>query len=335
MREVLLIKLGELVLKGLNRIRFEECLISHIERRIKRHGNFEVYTMQSTIYIEPLDENADILGAESEIPCIFGIVAYARAVSCEKDFDKICAAAAEYSKDELMSAGTFRVEAKRSDKSFPMTSPEISRELGAYLISQYPHLKVNLREPEALVSVEIRDRFAYVHPKSKKGAGGLPVGMNGRAALLLSGGIDSPVSGYMMARRGAKLSAVHFFSYPYTSERAKLKVIELTRILTAYAGVIELFVVPFTRIQEEIRKKCPEELFTLIMRRFMMRIAQEIAIKNGCGALITGESLGQVASQTMDALNVTGAVLYDAGFSPGDRHGQRGYCENLPRNQNI
>ena len=316
MKEIILLKQGEMVLKGLNRMRFEKRMLDNVKRRLSAFGPFKVYSMQSTIYVEPLSEQARIDRAYDESLRIFGAAAVMRAAQCEKDIEKIIATAKAYLHEELSRAKTFKVESKRADKNFPMTSPEISRTVGTALGEAFSHLEAKMTGPDVQVTVEIRDFGAYIHGLPAPGAGGLPVGCNGKAALLLSGGIDSPVAAYMMAKRGVELEAVHFFSYPYTSERAKEKVLELTRILTAWCGRIRVHVVAFTHIQEEIRAKCPEEMFTIVMRRFMMRIADKIARDNGCGALITGESLGQVASQTMEAMAVTGAVCALPVFRP-------------------
>ena len=305
MKEILLLKLGELVLKGLNRSQFEKRLMKNLGWRIRKFGEFKIYCMQSTIYVEPQTDDCDMDAVMDAATKVFGVVNIARAAECEKDVAKIIEVAKEYLADILGSARTFKVEAKRSDKSFPLKSPEICFEVGGSLHDAFENLEVDVRNPEVLVKVEIRDRAAYIHANPTPGAGGLPVGINGRAAILLSGGIDSPVAAYMMAKRGVELFGIHFFSYPYTSERAKEKVIELARLVGVYAGNIKIAMVPFTKIQEEIRAHCKEDYFTLIMRRFMMQIAEKLAVSNGCGSLITGESLGQVASQTMEALGVT------------------------------
>lgn len=305
MKEILLLKLGELVLKGLNRGNFEKRLMKNLAWRIRGCGEFKIYCMQSTIYVEPQSDACDMDAALDAAKRVFGIVNISRAAEVEKDIDKIISASKEYLRDALSNARTFKVEAKRSDKSFPKKSPEICFEVGSALHDEFENIEVDVKNPEVLVKVEIRDRAAYVHANPIPGAGGLPVGINGRAAILLSGGIDSPVAAYMMAKRGVELFGIHFFSYPYTSERAKEKVIELARLVGKYAGNIKIAMVPFTKIQEEIRANCKEEYFTLIMRRFMMQIAERVASENNCGALITGESLGQVASQTMEALGVT------------------------------
>lgn len=316
MQEVILVKLGEIVLKGLNRRTFEDRLLKNIRRRIARAGNFEVYSMQSTIYIEPKDEDADIDEAEERISKIFGVIGYARACVCEKDMDAITKMAPEYLNDTLAGFKTFKVESKRADKKFPLGSMEISREVGAALLRANPHISVDVHNPEITVRVEIREKAAYIHGETKPGAGGIPVGTGGKAAILISGGLDSPVAAWMMAKRGVELIAIHFASPPYTSQRAEQKVHSLLRQVAKYSGRIMLFVVPFTEIQELIKDNCPEEVFTLIMRRMMMRISQEIAVKEGCQALITGESVGQVASQTMPAIACTDAVTSMPVFRP-------------------
>ena len=309
MREIILLKLGELVLKGLNRRSFEDKLQANLHRRLHPFGQFRVYTRQSATYVEPMQDSCDVEGAYEALKKVFGIVGLSLARPCEKDKDAILAAAQEFLGDKLRAAKTFKVETKRADKAFPMTSIQLSQYVGGELHERYPNLTVDVHHPELTVFVEVRDFSAYVHASPEPGAGGLPVGINGRAAALLSGGIDSPVAAYMIAKRGVALDLVHFFSYPYTSQQAKDKVLELARLLTPYTGQLIVHVVPFTAIQEELRRSCPEELFTIVMRRFMMRIAQKVAERCGAKALVTGESLGQVASQTMDAMHVTGAVV--------------------------
>jgi len=309
MNEMILLKLGELVLKGLNRRSFEDKLQANIHRRLNDLGQFRVYTRQSTTYVEPMREDCDMDGAFEAMKKVFGIVGVSRARACDKDKDAILAACKEYLDDQLRSARTFKVETKRADKTFPMNSIQLSQYVGGELHEAYDNLEVDVHHPELTVYVEIRDYAAFVHADPELGAGGLPVGINGRAVSLLSGGIDSPVSSYMIAKRGVALEMVHFFSYPYTSPEAKEKVIELARLLTPYCGRLTVHVVPFTAIQEELRRSCPEELFTVIMRRFMMRISEAVAKRCGAKALVTGECLGQVASQTMEAMNVTGAVV--------------------------
>ena len=308
MNEMILLKLGELVLKGLNRRSFEDKLQANIYRRLNNLGQFRVYTRQSTTYVEPMNDQCDMDKAWEALTKVFGVVGLSRARACEKDKDAILVAAREYLDDKLSTAKTFKVETKRADKTFPMTSIQLSQYVGGELDELYPNLQVDVHHPELTVHVEIRDYAAFVHADPEPGAGGLPVGINGRAVSLLSGGIDSPVSSWMIAKRGVALEMVHFFSYPYTSPEAKEKVIELARLLTPWCGRLTVHVVPFTAIQEELRRSCPPELFTLIMRRFMMRISERVAQRCGAKALVTGECLGQVASQTMEAMAVTGAV---------------------------
>ena len=308
MNDIILVKLGELVLKGLNRRRFEQKLQSNIRRRLEKIGNFKVYCLQSTIYVEGKDETADMDAAMEILGKIFGIVSIVRAAACEKDKDAIVALAKEYLREDMLNAKSFKVESKRSDKAFPMTSIQLSQYVGGELAEAFPDTAVDVHNPELTVHIEVRDLAAYVHAAPVPGAGGMPVGSNGVALTLLSGGIDSPVSTYMIAKRGVRLIPVHFFSFPYTSQQAKDKVIELAQLLTEYCGKMTMEIVPFTHIQEEIRDKCPEEYFTLIMRRFMMRIAERIANMNGAKAIVTGENLGQVASQTMEAMASTQSV---------------------------
>ena len=316
MNEIFLMKLGEIVLKGANKRQFENKLRQNVRRRMKPYGNFDVYLMQSTVYVQPLDEEADVEGAWEACHSIFGVVSLCRCRPCEKDLDSIFNAIEEYLGDELDGAKSFKVESKRSDKAFPMTSIAISQNIGGRLAEAHPHVEVDVHHPDYVVYVEVRDLAAYVHGPAEPGAGGLPTGVGGRAMCLLSGGIDSPVAAYMIAKRGVEIECVHFFSYPYTSQLAKDKVLELARLVTRYAGRMTVNIVSFTQIQEAIRDNCPEEFFTLIMRRFMMEISQRIAKGDGCGALITGEKLGQVASQTMEAMTVTGAVVDIPIFMP-------------------
>ena len=308
MNEIILLKLGELVLKGLNRRSFEDKLQANIYRRLNGLGQFRVYTRQSAPYVEPMTEDCNMDAAWEALTRVFGVVGLSRARACGKDKDEILAAARAYLDPKLRAARTFKVETKRADKSFPMTSIQLSQYVGGELDELYPDLKVDVHHPELTVHIEIRDYAAFVHADPEPGAGGLPVGINGRAVSLLSGGIDSPVASYMIAKRGVALEMVHFFSYPYTSNEARDKVLELARLLTPYCGRMVVHVVPFTAIQEELRRSCPPELFTLVMRRFMMRISTQVARRIGAKALVTGECLGQVASQTMEAMTVTGAV---------------------------
>ena len=307
--EMLLLKLGEVVLKGQNRRSFEDRLVTNVRRRLKKCGSFQVYVRQSTIYAEPTMDNCDMEAAYRAARQVFGVVSVARAVPCGKTVEAIVETAKTYLAEEFARAKSFKVESKRADKNFHMNSIQVSQAVGGELAEAFPAVSVDVHHPDLTVYVEIREKYAYVHAPAVPGAGGLPVGMGGHAVSLLSGGLDSPVSSWMMARRGVELEMVHFVSPPYTSQQAQDKVLELARLLTAYCGRMLIHIVPFTEIQEEIRKNCPEEYFTLIMRRFMMRLAQAVAKKAGAKALITGESLGQVASQTMMALGVTEDVV--------------------------
>ena len=316
MKEVILIKNGELALKGLNRSTFEDILVKNIRRRLKSAGDFDYIKSQSTIIIEPKDENCDFEAAQEAVSRIFGIAGFSRAAAVEKDFDKVIEISGAYLEGALKNAKTFKVEAKRSDKKFPLTSPEISREMGGHLLSVYPHLKVDVHNPEVTVMVEVRDKYIFLHGTQIKGAGGMPVGTGGKAGILISGGIDSPVAAWMMAKRGIELTAIHFASPPYTSKRAEMKVVTLLEKVAKYSGRMTMFTVPFTEIQEQIKDNCPEELFTLIMRRAMMKAAEKIARKENCQALITGESVGQVASQTIYALACTDAAANMPVFRP-------------------
>ena len=316
MKELVLVKYGEMALKGLNKKTFEDMLIKNIKRRLKPLGHFQMTSAQSTTYITPLDEDIDLDEVVDRVGKIFGIATLCRACVCEKDFEDICAKSYEYLDTVLSCAKTFKVNAKRSDKAFPMKSPEICAELGGKLLDRFPNLSVDVKAPEVTVTVEIRDENAFVHAENIKGAGGLPVGSSGKALLLLSGGIDSPVAGYMMAKRGVHIAAIHYVSPPYTSDRAQLKVEQLCQKLTDYCGGIAFYCVPFTELQEAIKDHCPEEFFTIILRKLMMEIAQRIAAKDNCLALITGESVGQVASQTMAAIACTDAVCRIPVFRP-------------------
>ena len=316
MNEIFLLKLGEIVLKGQNRKQFESKLRQNVRRRMKPYGEFDVYIIQSTVYVEPKSLDCDLEGAWEACHFIFGVVSLCRCRPCEKNLDRIFEAVEAYLGEDLECAQSFKVESKRSDKAFPLTSIGISQEIGGRLAEAHPHLQVGVHRPQYTVYVEVRDLAAYVHGPAEPGAGGLPTGVGGRAAVLLSGGIDSPVAAYMIAKRGVEIECIHFFSYPYTSEQARDKVLELARLVTRYCGRMTVDVVGFTEIQEAIRDGCPEEYFTLIMRRFMMRIAQRIALEHGCKCLVTGENLGQVASQTMEAMGVTGAVVSLPLFTP-------------------
>ena len=306
MKEILLLKDGEIVLKGLNRRQFEDVLKKNIRIALQGLGSFAITSAQSTIAVKPLGDDIDLDEACARIGRVFGIVSFSRAALCEeKSMESVLATAPVYLEKQLRAAKTFKVEAKRSDKKFPLKSPEICRELGGVILSKYRHLTVDVHHPDVTVYVEIRDHGAYVHADPIRGAGGIPVGTGGKAVVLISGGIDSPVAAYMMAKRGVKLTAVHFASPPYTAMRAEEKVVRLLQKVSRYAMPMTMYTVPFTKIQEKLRDDCPEELFTIIMRRLMMEIAQRIARDHDCAALITGESLGQVASQTIGALNCT------------------------------
>ena len=308
MHEIILCKLGEVVLKGLNRHSFEMKLMSNIRRRTQRCGKFKIYSRQSTIYVEPAEENCDLDAAYDACKKVFGIIAIARAVPCAKEKEAIFATAKAYLAPALLAARSFKVESKRSDKSFPMGSIQLSQWVGGALHDAFPHLTVDVHNPELTVHLEVREDAAYVHGPAESAAGGLPIGMGGHAVSLLSGGIDSPVSSYMIAKRGVQLELLHFASPPYTSQQAREKVLQLAQELTVWCGRLTVHVVPFTEIQEEIRRKCPEDHFTLIMRRFMMRLGDALAHELACKAIVTGESLGQVASQTIQALVVSDDV---------------------------
>jgi thiamine biosynthesis protein ThiI len=309
MNDMILLKPGELVLKGLNRHFFEDRLRANVARRLRSLGDFRITSVQSTIYVEPLSEDIDMEEAFRRCHQIFGIIAVCRAAACPKEKEAIARTAVEYLGEQLSRAKSFKVESKRSDKTFPMTSIQLSQYVGGVIGDAFPDLPADMHDPDLEVNVEIREQAAYVHAGGEPAAGGLPVGTCGRAVSLLSGGIDSPVATWMIARRGVQIIPVHFFSFPYTSELAKQKVLDLAKLLLPWCGRLTVEIIPFTHIQEEIRDKCPEPYFTLIMRRFMMRLSQEVALANGCGALVTGENLGQVASQTMEALRCTEAPL--------------------------
>ena len=315
-KEILLCKYGEIVLKGANRKYFEDMLCRELKKKARAYGNFDIYRAQSTIYIEPKDDEADVDAMFEAASKVFGIVAISRAAVCEKNMEDIERVTREYIPAFLSGKKTFKVEGKRSDKSFHLDSMELAREIGGVILDSCRGIKVDVHNPEVTVKVEIREFGAYVSAGQFKGAGGMPVGTNGRGMLLLSGGIDSPVAGYMMAKRGVRLDAIHFESFPYTSERAREKVLELARIVSEYAGDIYVHVVSLTHIQEELVKACEEDYFTLLLRRYMMTIAEKVAKEKGAEALITGESLGQVASQTMQALGVTDSCVSMPVFRP-------------------
>ena len=324
--EVILCKYGEIVLKGANRQNFESTLIKELRRRASRHGNFKIYFSQSTIYVEPRDESCDMDGMYDEARRVFGIIGVNRAAVCEKNMESITETARAYLPDKLLGKRTFKVDAKRSDKRFPLKSPEISRDIGGVILSLVRGIKVDVHNPEVTVTVEVRDEHAYIRAGQEPGAGGLPLRTAGRGLLLLSGGIDSPVAGCMMAKRGMEIEALHFDSFPYTSDRAREKVMDLAQEMCEFCSKIHVHVISLTHIQEEIRDKCEEDYFTLLLRIFMMRLAERCAREYKCGALITGESLGQVASQTLAAIGVTDSVVNIPVFRP---------CIGLDKNEIV
>ena len=318
MKEVILCKYGEVILKGANRSDFEAKMLKQLRQRARRIGNYKVFYSQSTVYVEPLDDEAidNIDEMMYQAKHVFGFVGVSRAFACEKNMDTILEVVKNELAPRLYGYKTFKAEAKRSDKRFPLKSPDISAEVGGAILSTIKGIKVDVRNPEVVVRVEIRENEAYVHAGQEKGAGGIPYGSSGRGLLLLSGGIDSPVAGFMMAKRGVQLEAIHFESFPYTSERAKEKVLELAKILTNYTMRLRVHVISLTEIQELLRDNCEEEYFTLMLRRYMMAISLKIAHDYDCEAIITGESLGQVASQTMKAINVTNSMTDIPIFRP-------------------
>lgn len=316
MRELILCKYGEIALKGLNKSTFESMLVKNVKRRLRFCGKFKYTKSQSTLYIEPLSEDIDMDEVVDRLKKIFGIAKLCRAIMVEKTMDSILNDTMDYLDEALLGAKTFKVNAKRADKKFPLKSPEICRELGHKILEEFPHLSVDVHNPDVIVTVEIREEHAFVNALKIDGAGGMPIGSSGKAMLLLSGGIDSPVAGYMIAKRGVQIDAIHFEAPPYTSERARMKVEMLAEKMAAYCGDINFYCVPFTEIQEVLRDNCPEELFTIIMRRLMMEIAQRFCEKEDIQCLVTGESIGQVASQTMYAMVCTDAACRIPVFRP-------------------
>ena len=325
-QEVILCKFGEVVLKGANRQSFESQLLKELRRRASPNGKFKIYCKQSTVYIEPLDEFCDFDGMYEAAKKVFGIVGVNRAAVCEKNMDSIMAMARVYLPEKLQGKRTFKVDAKRSDKNFPLKSPEISREIGGVILSTVRGIKVDVHNPDVTVTVEVRDEHAYIRAGQEPGAGGLPLRSAGRGLLLLSGGIDSPVAGCMMAKRGLEIEALHFESFPYTSERAREKVMQLAQEMCEFCSKIHVHVISLTHIQEELRDKCQEDYFTILLRIFMMRLSERCARDYKCHALITGESLGQVASQTLRAIEVTDSVVRMPVFRP---------CIGLDKNEII
>ncbi len=317
-RTVILARMGEIALKGLNRSRFEARLIANLKRRVSGFGKFSVEQNQSRIWVIPQEECGDLDAVLDEVVKVFGIVSGSIALQFEKSVANV-KSMSRFLVSELLaqdpSLRTFKVHARRSDKTFEWTSPQICEEIGREILDAFASLSVDVHDPDFLLSVEIRDH-AYVYSGRKAGFRGLPVGTAGKGLLLLSGGIDSPVAGFMMASRGMEIEAVYFHSYPYTGDRTKEKVKDLAEVLSGYSGRILLHIVDFTSIQLELREKCPEDMLVIMMRRMMMRIAEQIARRSGAQALITGESLGQVASQTAEAIACTGEVVRMPVFRP-------------------
>ena len=317
MKQVILVRYGEIILKGLNRSSFEDKLVNNIRKSIDSIGPVKVTRVPGRIFVEPLNDDYDFEAAVNKIIKIFGIVSVSISYKTETNYDLIKELSLQVVSEKLSLSDvkTFKVETKRGNKKFPIPSPQISSEIGSHILKNFSQLSVDVNKPEFYLYVEVRD-YSYVYTDIIPAFGGMPTGTNGKAMLLLSGGIDSPVAGFMIGKRGVEIEAIHFYSYPYTSERAKDKVIELAKIISTYTGKVKLHIVPFTELQLEINKQCPEVLLTIIMRRIMMRIAEIVARRNGCSALITGESIGQVASQTMQALYVTDMVADMPVFRP-------------------
>ncbi|MGI6537989.1 MAG: tRNA uracil 4-sulfurtransferase ThiI [Caldicoprobacterales bacterium] len=316
MEKVILIRYGEIFLKGRNRSYFEKVLLNNCRKALREIPDVNIIRAQGRFFAENYTDEDAVIDALTRV---FGLVSISPALKIDGDFEEIAAVSkqmmGEYLDEQAKEQMTFKVESRRADKRFPMDSMTISRELGARLLKAFPQLKVDVHNPDVIFNVEVREH-TYLYYKMIPCAGGMPVGSNGKAALLLSGGIDSPVAGWMIAKRGVALTAVHFHSFPYTSDRSKEKVIELARILTRYTGSIRLHVVPFTKIQQELYERCPDEELTILMRRYMMKIAERIAVKEGAAALVTGESIGQVASQTIESLAVTNDAVDMPVFRP-------------------
>lgn len=317
MHDVLMIKYGEIILKGLNRPQFEEKLIKNIRIRLSDLGEAEVYKYQAAVYVKPLIDNYDYDRAIEKLKKIFGILYISKVKCLEKDIEIIKKEALNCLLMEEYKGKSFKVEVKRPDKKFSLKSPEIQQIVGDYIYERVENeMSVNVKNPDITVTVEIRFEGAFVYAQRIEGPGGLPTGINGKCALMLSGGIDSPVAGYMIGKRGVNLIAVHFHSYPYTSERAKLKVLDLAKKMSEYVGTIPVFVVPFTDIQLLINEKANHDMMVIMMRRYMMKITEEIAKREKAGAIVTGESLGQVASQTIQSISVTNEVATLPVFRP-------------------
>lgn len=324
--EVILCKYGEIVLKGANRQNFESSLIKELRRRASPYGVFKISCRQSTIYVVPQNELCDMDGMYEAARRVFGIIAVNRAAVCEKTMESIVETVKNYLPEKLRGKRTFKVDARRADKKFPLTTPEISRDVGGIILSLVKGIKVDVHNPEVTVTVEVRDENAFVRAGQEPGAGGLPLRTAGRGLLLLSGGIDSPVAGCMMAKRGMEIEALHFESFPYTSERAREKVMQLAEEMCQFCSKMHVHVISLTHIQEELRDRCKEEYFTILLRIFMMRLSERCAVQYKCGALITGESLGQVASQTLEAIGVTDSVVNIPVFRP---------CIGLDKNEIV
>ncbi len=317
MKKIILCKFGEIALKGANRAYFEKLLKVEMKKRLRTFGKFKIYSAQSTVYIEPLEEGCDMDAAYNSAKNTFGVSAVQMALEAPKDMDAILEAVRTDFMPYIEGAKTFKVEAKRSDKKFPLESPEICRLVGGVILEACRgRMKVDVHNPEVAVRVEIRDYAAYICAGQERAIGGMPQGSNGKGLLLLSGGIDSPVAGYLMAKRGVKIECLHFESFPYTSERAKEKVLALANKVAAYAGEMHVHIISLTHIQEVMRDTIDEEYFTLILRRFMMRLAMKTAQNYWCESVITGESIGQGASQTMQALVVTDIMADRPVFRP-------------------
>lgn len=315
--KMFLIKYAEIALKGKNRHLFEDALVKQIKIALKRvEGDFTVTKSQGRIYVE-CNSEYDYDEVIDSLTCVFGITAICPVVCLEDEgFEQLSKDVVRFIEQEYPDKNkTFKIHARRARKNYPMESMEINSELGGVILDEFPEMKVDVHNPEILLCVEIREQI-YVYSRSVPGPGGMPVGTNGKAMLLLSGGIDSPVAGYMVAKRGVKIDAVYFHAPPYTSERAKQKVVDLARIVSKYTGPIYLHVINFTDIQLAIYEKCPHDELTIIMRRYMMRIAEHIAKETECLGLVTGESIGQVASQTMQSLAATNEVCTMPVFRP-------------------
>jgi len=305
---VLLVRMGEIFLKGDNRMFFIRALVRHIKKAVDGCG-CTVELTQGRIYIREIEDMEDVI---RRVTRVFGVHSVSPVIQCEKSMDVIYEKCIELMKDKT---GTFKCVARRADKRFPLDSMQINQEVGHAVLEACPNLSVDVHKPQHELNVEVREN-TYIYVEKIPAVGGMPVGTNGKAMLLLSGGIDSPVAGYMIAKRGVQLNCIHYHSFPFTSEQAKEKVVDLARQLSSYAGPIRMYVVPFTEIQQELYEKCPDSQLTILMRRYMMRIANIVAKKANCSALITGESIGQVASQTMDGLTCTNAVCDMPVFRP-------------------